>query len=70
MVEKNVQTEGNRRNVLMVLFALTDTFRIPQGLERNEAVCKLGFHCAQPCHTIRQELTRVYEKAIFGKEGH
>lgn len=54
----------------MVLSALTDTFRIPQGLERNEAVCKLGFRCAQPCHTIRQELTCVYEKAIFGKEGH
>lgn len=54
----------------MVLSAPTDTFRIPQGLERNEAVCELGFHCAQPCHTIQQELTCVSEKAIFGKEGH
>lgn len=55
---------------MMVLSAFTDTFRIPQGLERNEAVCKLGFHCAQPCRTTRQELTCVYEKAVFGKEGH
>lgn len=45
-------SEESRRNMLIVLSALTDTLTIPQGLERNEAVCKLGFHCAQACLTI------------------
>lgn len=40
------------------------------GLERNKAVCKLGFHHAQPCHTALWELTCVYEKTILSTEGH